>query len=425
MLLSIDEIRSERNVRQDVEADGLTSSMGMVGQIVPITVRDDGAGGYIVISGHRRLAAARELGWTEIEAVVKGSGSESDLAMQIAENVVREDLRPFEYAQGVLALKEESGLTQEQIADVLGINKKDVSDLQKVAKGAEGLDPVKMNQLSWDELEVFSQVHDMPAQMRPTFAEKIAETDVQNLYWTVNDYVEEVARWRWSQKKENKALIKALTDIGAMELDREATFGSQFLDESQIAAHRGETCHGWYVRKAWSQDGRRYEYTIDEYCIDPARHREDEKPELAEMAAERPVTASDAAQKARDRIRRKNKIARKEAVLTFSGKPRMRELTEMMYTALLNMQPEYRWQELGKTFGLTKPEDEFHFDWSQYLDGFKGKERLVQQLILAVGSWYLTLEGTYSVGRSELVRKMDGLFGAVLEEEDPSWEEEE
>lgn len=422
MLLSIEAIEVVANVRFDgVDTDGLLSSMRAIGQIVPITVRES-ENGYVVVAGHRRLAAASQLGWSEIEAYV--TAGDSSMAMQIAENVARRDLRPYELAQGVLALKEESRMTQADIAAALGMSKKGIGDLQKVAKGTQGLDPAEMNQLRLEELEVYGEIHDMPAEMREKFVLDVRERGHD--YWVVNEYVEDVARWRWGQRKENRVLLKALADIDAIPMVREDTYGARWLEDEQKAAHRGQPCHGYLLRKRWA--GTAPDFELDEFCLDPSSHLDAPEPELAAMAKEAvPVAFVGAerqlkqAETTKGRRERKNK--RKVAVASFAGKPRMRDLTELMYLFVLDTQREYRWQELGKTFGLAKPADEFHYNWEDYLDDFSGKGKLVQQLTLAIGAWYVALEGLMGSPRiSEILARADELFGAEI---DHGEEEEE
>ena len=78
----------------------LAGSMAVRGLIVPIAVRPGpGAGGrFELVAGAHRLAAARELGWSSIAAVV-GDHLEGASGDQGADNVLRKALSPLEEAR--------------------------------------------------------------------------------------------------------------------------------------------------------------------------------------------------------------------------------------------------------------------------------------------------------------------------------------
>ena len=100
---------------------GLSESMRHEGLIEPIVVRAVDIG-YQLISGERRLRAAKLLGWEEIEAKIIGTVSEAEAAAKgLIENIQRQDLNPIEEAEGFLELKKlDAYWTQGQIAKVVG-----------------------------------------------------------------------------------------------------------------------------------------------------------------------------------------------------------------------------------------------------------------------------------------------------------------
>ncbi|HEY2594718.1 MAG TPA: ParB N-terminal domain-containing protein, partial [Chloroflexota bacterium] len=67
---------SARNPRQKLDGtDELAASLAAHGLLQPIVVRRLDIG-YEIIAGHRRLAAAQQLGWTEIAAVIRDESDE-------------------------------------------------------------------------------------------------------------------------------------------------------------------------------------------------------------------------------------------------------------------------------------------------------------------------------------------------------------
>jgi len=60
--------------------------------------------GYEMIAGHRRLEAARRLGWTEIAAVLRDESDDQAYILTLVENLQREDLQPKEEAAALEVL---------------------------------------------------------------------------------------------------------------------------------------------------------------------------------------------------------------------------------------------------------------------------------------------------------------------------------
>ena len=85
---------------QTTDVDKLAASIREVGLIQPVTVRSVSAmhNGLVqrvfqIVAGHHRVAAARALGWTEIDAiVVKAEGHLEAELIEIDENLVRSEL---------------------------------------------------------------------------------------------------------------------------------------------------------------------------------------------------------------------------------------------------------------------------------------------------------------------------------------------
>lgn len=95
------------NPREDVgDVRELARSMAAAGLIQPVIARRDTATGRLVlVAGHRRLAAAQELGWTTIPCVVRRDmRPDRVLAAMLIENGQRTDLDPIEEARALRKL---------------------------------------------------------------------------------------------------------------------------------------------------------------------------------------------------------------------------------------------------------------------------------------------------------------------------------
>ena len=105
------------------------------GQRQPIRVRPindpTGSHRYRLTFGFRRLAAARLLGWKEIEAKVVAETDEQAALSNWAEGN-REDANPYEHAIGA-ARASQRGVTPQQIAEQLGVSVDAVESLIAIA----------------------------------------------------------------------------------------------------------------------------------------------------------------------------------------------------------------------------------------------------------------------------------------------------
>ncbi len=76
--------------------------------------------GYELVSGERRLRAAKLAGLATVPAIVRDAGALERLELALIENIQREDLNPIERALSYTKLMKEFGLTQEEAAVRLG-----------------------------------------------------------------------------------------------------------------------------------------------------------------------------------------------------------------------------------------------------------------------------------------------------------------
>ena len=117
----------------DDEALGeLSTSIAQLGVIQPITIKPNGNGKYIIISGERRWRAAKMAGLESIPAYIREVDDENLHAMALVENIQRENLNAIEIALGMKRLVEECGLTQEAMAVKVGKKRSTVSNYMRL-----------------------------------------------------------------------------------------------------------------------------------------------------------------------------------------------------------------------------------------------------------------------------------------------------
>ena len=118
----------------DEALDELAASIEQLGIIQPITVRARGNDEFEIISGERRLRAARRTSLTHLPAFVRQADSEQMLEMALVENVQREQLNPIEVALGYHRLMDECGLTQAEVAEKVGKSRASVANFLRLLR---------------------------------------------------------------------------------------------------------------------------------------------------------------------------------------------------------------------------------------------------------------------------------------------------
>jgi len=115
---------------------GLAASIAAVGVIQPLIVRRkaDGASGYELICGHRRLEAAALAGLESVPCVVREPSDEVAQLANVIENLQRKDLAPLDEAEGVEMLTKTLKKTAPEIAKMLGVSERWVFRRRKLSR---------------------------------------------------------------------------------------------------------------------------------------------------------------------------------------------------------------------------------------------------------------------------------------------------
>lgn len=103
MLVNINDIKIKKRVRRDLgDLEALKNSLRTYGLLNPITLNSK----YELIAGERRLQAAKQLGWTNINAVVQSNLSDvEELEMELEENNQRKEFTKEELLDGYRRLE--------------------------------------------------------------------------------------------------------------------------------------------------------------------------------------------------------------------------------------------------------------------------------------------------------------------------------
>lgn len=123
--------------RADFDSEALqelSNSIKIHGIIQPITVRKLTSDKYQLISGERRLRAAKLAGLKEVPAYIRNANDQEMLEIALIENIQREDLNAIEISIHFRRLLDECNLTHEQLADRLGKNRSTVTNFLRLLK---------------------------------------------------------------------------------------------------------------------------------------------------------------------------------------------------------------------------------------------------------------------------------------------------
>jgi len=152
-------------IRRDLgPIEDLALSLESFGLLHPVHVYAS-HGRYRLIAGERRLQAARTLGWTSIDAMVREPG-ENDLLLELVENTQRKWLSDIEEADALIRLVREMGCEMKAVAAQAGRSEAYVSKRVRLFEDPILRQAVEQNQLPVSVAEEFLG---MPSEQRPAW----------------------------------------------------------------------------------------------------------------------------------------------------------------------------------------------------------------------------------------------------------------
>lgn len=124
VLLSINDIVSNpaqpRTIFEAEDLEKLAESIKYNGILQPLTARLNSENKYELISGERRLKAAKLAGLAEVPCIILKTDSAQSAIFALIENIQRQDLNYFEEAIAINKLIEKWNITQEEASAKLG-----------------------------------------------------------------------------------------------------------------------------------------------------------------------------------------------------------------------------------------------------------------------------------------------------------------
>lgn len=122
----------------------LSESIKTHGIFTPLLVRKS-VSGYDLITGERRLRAAKMAGLKTVPAIQVEFTEEQMMEIAILENVQREDLNPIEEAAEYESLIQKLGYTQEKLAERVGKSREYCANIMRLLKLPEDVQSMVVN----------------------------------------------------------------------------------------------------------------------------------------------------------------------------------------------------------------------------------------------------------------------------------------
>ena len=137
-----------RKMFDEDEINHLSESIKNHGVLQPLVVRAVGEH-FQLIAGERRLRAAQVAGLREVPVTIVNFDDQQVFEASLVENIQRADLNPIEKASGFKEYLDRYHVTQEQLANRLGMDRTSVSNLVNLLNLPEEVQTaVRQNQIS-------------------------------------------------------------------------------------------------------------------------------------------------------------------------------------------------------------------------------------------------------------------------------------
>lgn len=202
----------------------LSESIKIYGLIQPITLRRLATNQFQLISGERRLQASKRAGLTSIPAYIRIANDQEMLEMALVENLLREDLNAIEVAITYQRLKEEFGLTDDQLGKRVDKNRSTVTNMLRLLKLPPSVqESIKEKRISTGHAKVLVGIKDIGLQMT-------LHTQIVRDRLSVRELEDIVANYTTANKPKAKKTAPSVPDAYKLVVDNmNAFFGSKVV----------------------------------------------------------------------------------------------------------------------------------------------------------------------------------------------------
>ena len=206
---------------ESIRTNGIRQNLTVVAaeRVEGVTIPEDGEPHYVVVIGHRRLAAAKLAGLSTVPCAVESMDRKEQLSTMLLENMQRSDLTVYEQAMGFEQLRL-VGCSVEEISDKSGFSQSTVRRRLKMAElDQRTLKEVSTGrQLSLADFDRLAEIEDLDLRNKA-----LKEIGTNNFEYSLNRAKNEDAA-----KKRLPSVIEWLKAHDAKEIDSEAAYGRKY-----------------------------------------------------------------------------------------------------------------------------------------------------------------------------------------------------
>ena len=171
--------------------EDLAASIGHIGIIQPITLRQEEDGTYLIVAGERRFRAAQIAGLETIPAYIRKVSDDDVMEMALIENIQREDLNAIEIALAYQQLQARHGCTQEELATRVGKSRATVANFMRLLRlPAEIQLALKEKKLSMGHARAILPIEEPEQQVKLFHRITDQDLSVRKVEALVKDYLE-------------------------------------------------------------------------------------------------------------------------------------------------------------------------------------------------------------------------------------------
>ena len=171
--------------------EDLAASIGHIGIIQPITLRQEEDGTYLIVAGERRFRAAQIAGLETIPAYIRKVSDDDVMEMALIENIQREDLNAIEIALAYQQLQARHGFTQEELATRVGKSRATVANFMRLLRlPAEIQLALKEKKLSMGHARAILPIEEPEQQVKLFHRITDQDLSVRKVEALVKDYLE-------------------------------------------------------------------------------------------------------------------------------------------------------------------------------------------------------------------------------------------
>lgn len=320
--------------------------------IVPLEVIQDdlNAPKYRVVIGHRRLAAAKKAGLTEVPCSIAEMDHKTQVATMLLENMQRSDLTMYEQAQGFQMMLD-LGESLENISERTGFSETTVRRRVKLLElDQDKLKESVLHGVTLMEYMELSKIKDIDKRN-----EVLDSAGTSNFKWNLSRAIENQEKQEVKDRLIEK-VERFATDIDTLDYEKVKTKYLTHLSYTQDSLDK----------EIEIEEGKEYVYQANHWALEIWENiygQAESEEERLRREAEEEKRAREAEYKAKVKeVESRTKDLREEFIYSLTNTKLMKHIGDILILATEARTSLYMWESgYIKAFGLDVEEEDFDF----------------------------------------------------------------